>query len=86
MKVQIVGIQKGQSRNGRGFTNLHFTTEYTPYESQNGSCVGFKVGTEFTYADLQGIQPGDVVDLVYEKGYQDKATLANVVMLEKKKG
>ena len=82
MKVQIIGLQKGQSRNGRDFTNLFFTKEFTPYESQNGTCVGFKVGQEFTYLDVSNVKPGDICELTYEPGYQDKATLTGVVVLK----
>lgn len=82
MKVQIVGIQKGQSRNGRSFSNIYFTKEFTPYEVENsGSCMGLKVGTEFTYVDVN-CKPGDVCEFSYEPGYQDKATLTNITVLK----
>lgn len=81
MKVQIIGVQKGQSRNGRSFSNIHFSSEFTPYESENGSCIGLKVGTEFTYADVV-CKPGDVCEFSYEPGYQGKATLTNITILK----
>ena len=81
MKVQIVGVQNGQSKNGRVFKNIYFTKEFSQYEVQNGSCVGYKVASEFTYLDVQ-CKPGDVCEFTYEPGYQDKATLTNVTVLK----
>ncbi len=86
MKAIVVGVQKGQSRNGRDFTNLFFQKEFTPYEMQSGTCVGYKVDSEFTYLDCSGVKPGDTVELTYEPGYQDKATLVGVTVLAAKKG
>ena len=85
MKVQIVGIQKGQSRNGRDFANLFFQKEFTPYEQQSGQCAGLKVDSEFTYIPVD-CKPGDVCELTYEPGYQDKATLVGVEVIPQKKG
>lgn len=81
MKVTIIGVQKGKSRNNRDFTNLFFSQPFTDYEASNGSCNGFKVGTEFTYLDVN-VKPGDECEFTYEKGFQDRATLANVTVLK----
>ena len=81
MKVQIIGVQKGQSRNGRDFTNFFFQKPFTDYETSNGSCVGYKTDSEFTYINCDGIKPGDECELTYEPGYQDKATLTNIQII-----
>lgn len=85
MKVQIIGIQKGKSRNGRDFSNLFYSKPFSDYESQNGSCLGFKTGSEFTYMNVDAIKPGDVCEFTYEPGFQDKATLSNITILKESK-
>lgn len=51
--------------------------EFTRYEQENAECEGQDVVREWSGTDF-GIHPGDVVDFIYEPGYQDKATLVDV--------
>lgn len=83
MQVTIVGVKRSEyEKDGvrRESFNYCGTREYTDYEKENSSCVGLDVIKEFSskYFD---VHPGDVVDFVYEPGYQGKAQLVNIRMI-----
>lgn len=81
MKVTIIGIRKAKTKNGRDFCQYYFQKPFTDYEMENSDCLGFLVGSEFSYRDY-GLKPGDVCDFQYEPGYEGKATLTDVVVLK----
>lgn len=81
MKVTILGVMKGTTKGGNAFWNYFFQKEFTRYESENNDCLGLKVGEEFSYVDYD-LKPGDVCDFQYEPGFQDKATLTDVIVLK----
>ena len=79
MKVTVTGTMKGTSKAGREFFQLFATTPFTEYESQNNDCMGLKTVEVFTYLDCGSLRVGDEVDLVYEPGFQGRATLVQIV-------
>lgn len=79
MTCTIVGIRKGESK-GKPCWNVAATKDYSAYDQQNSECEGVDVVSEFTYIDF-GIHPGDVVEFVYDKGFQGRATLVDVKIL-----
>ena len=79
MKVTITGIMKGKNKAGRDFTQLYATTVFTDYELESNDCTGHKTIDVFTYLDCGSLQIGDVVDLVYEPGFQGRATLTDII-------
>lgn len=85
MEVVIVGVKsleyKGKDGKSRTGFNIAGLKDYTRYEQENASCEGQDVIREFTNIDF-GIHPGDRVEFVYEPGFQDKATLVDVKMIE----
>lgn len=79
----ITGIKavKSQKTNKVGYT-IFFTTPFSDYEVENSeSCDGVTCGQVFTYKDYS-VKPGDIVDMRYEPGYQDKAMLSDIVMVK----
>lgn len=80
MKVTIIGIKKAQTKNKKNFCQYFFQKAFTDYEMENSDCLGFTVGSEFSYKDYN-LKPGDVCDFQYEPGYEGKATLSDVVVL-----
>lgn len=83
MKVVIVGVKKSKSKDRDAFTYAGLK-EYTPYELENADCEGQDVISEFSYTDFN-LRVGDVVEFLYEPGYQGRATLTDVRMIEKSK-
>lgn len=81
MKVTIIGIKKAQTKNKKNFCQYYFQKAFTDYEMENSDCLGFVVGSEFSYRDYN-LKPGDVCDFMYEPGYEGKATLSDVVVLK----
>lgn len=81
MKVTIIGIRKGKTKNGRDYFQYYFSKNFTDYEMENSECAGFITGSEFTYRDYK-LHPGDECDFQYEPGYEGKATLSDVVVLK----
>ena len=80
MKVTVVGVRKGTSKNGRNFCQYFVTKPFSDYDISNGDCSGFQTASEFTYRDY-GLKVGDVCDFQYEPGFEGRATLSDVVVL-----
>lgn len=83
----IVGIRETISKStGKPFYNYSYMEDYTDYERETSNqCVGHKVGVEGSSIRFD-VNVGDKVKMYYEKGYQDKAFLAEVIVKEKAKG
>ena len=83
MRVTVIGVMKGQNKNGKEFMQIFATKPFSTYESQTNQCLGLSVHSEFTYGNYD-LTPGDEVELKYEPGYQGKATLVDIEVLKKK--
>ncbi len=85
MQVTIVGVKqmdyKGKDGSRRQGFNICGLKDFTRYEQENADCEGQDVVREFTSMDFN-VHPGDKVEFIYEPGYQDKATLVDVKILE----
>lgn len=81
MKVEIVGIRKGKTKNGKDFFNYYGLKEFSNYDQENGECDGRMPVDAFSYMDY-GVAVGDIVDFQYEPGFEGKATLSNIVMIQ----
>lgn len=77
----VVGVKKSVTGKGRDFYNYFFNVPFSDYESENADCLGMTVQSEGSYKDFS-VKPGDVVQLSYEKGYQDKAVLSDIVVVK----
>lgn len=85
--MRLVGIKattmtSGKNEGKTGYT-YSFMKEYTEYEKDNSTCEGYAVTTEFSYTHF-GVSIGDYVTPVYEKGFQDKAILVNLIPFKPK--
>lgn len=79
MRVTIVGVKKSKSKDRDAF-NYAGIKDYTDYEQDNAVCEGQDVISEFSYRDF-GLHVGDVVEFLYEPGFQGRATLTDVRMV-----
>ena len=82
----IVGIRETKSKTtGKPYFNYYFMEDFTDYEKESAEqCVGKKVAFESSPLRFD-VQVGDKVKCYYEKGYQDKAMLAEMIVKEKGK-
>lgn len=81
MKVTIIGTKVAKTKSGKMGYTYYFQKPFTAYESENSECLGFAVGHEFSYIDFD-LRPGDVVNFIYEPGYEERATLVDVSLLK----
>lgn len=84
MRVTIIGVKaseyKGKDNQMKRGYNICGLKDYTRYEMENSDCEGQDVVREWTNVDFN-VHPGDVVDFIYEPGFQDKATLVDVKVI-----
>lgn len=77
----VVGVKESVTGRGKKFYNYFFNKPFSDYESENADCIGMSVQTEGCYKSFP-VKPGDVVELSYEKGFQDKAVLSDIVVVK----
>lgn len=87
--MKLIGIKatkmtSGKSEGKTAYTYF-LTSPYTDYEIQTSECCGLKTTSEFSYTKFD-VAVGDEVTPVYEKGFQDRAVLVNLVPFPKEKG
>lgn len=80
--MKLIGIKATKMTTGKnegktGYT-YYFEKEFSDYDKENSVCQGCCVTNEFSYTDF-GIAIGDEVTPIYEKGFQDKAVLVNLI-------
>lgn len=77
-QYQVMGVSIYE-KDGRKSWTLHAITPFGSWEKG----TGFKCVSEWTnQCDLSGLTYGQIVDPVYTKGYQGKAVLSNVRIVE----
>ena len=77
---QVVGISSNEKDGKKSYT-LHFTGQFPEYEKEKGA-VGLRVFSEWTRLDMSHIHVGDVVYIMYEKGFQGMAALSDLVVVK----
>ncbi len=82
MKAKVIGVRVSENAETKVISsNLFVMIPFSEWESNSAKeCFGHKVASEYIRKDLSDIKPNDEVDLVYEKGFQDKAVLTDVVV------
>ncbi|MBO5472198.1 MAG: hypothetical protein J6A08_00170 [Lachnospiraceae bacterium] len=81
MKCTIVGIKKGKTKNGKECYNYYGVKDFSDYDRENSECQGQEPVSAFSYKDYS-VMVGDVVDFRYEPGFEGRATLEDIVMVE----
>ena len=77
-QIKVMGVQT-HDKDGRKSWTLHGAAPFDTWETGNG----YKVVSEWTNrVDLSSLQNGQIVEPVYTKGYQGKAVLTNVRIVE----
>lgn len=84
--VRILGIQSYASKDKNGNpvinNNIHFCENFNEYDMKNGA-MGLRCSSEFTRMDLPPtLKPDDICRLSYSKGFQDKAVLSDIEIIE----
>ncbi len=83
-KRQVIGLVKRKSKTGAIYTTLHLVGSHDNYSVDNAEvCQGSRVMTETTAHDLPSVHIGDEVELLYGKGFEDKAVLRSLIVTQK---
>lgn len=83
-KWQVIGIVKRKSKTGAIYTTLHLVGPHDKYSVENAEvCQGSRVIVETTAAELPPVNIGDEVELLYAKGFEDKAVLRSLIVSQK---
>lgn len=79
---EVIGKKsyKSASSGKTGYT-YYFAVDFKDSDKEAGECEGRATLQEFSYTDFPVI-PGDKISLFYERGYQDKAMLADIQVME----
>ena len=85
MKVTILGIKKTSYKGKDGSDKISYNyscaKDYTEYEQENAECKGQDVIREYSSKEYP-VQVGDVVNLIYEPGFEGRATLVDMQMVK----
>lgn len=74
-QVLIVGVYSYTS-NGKSGSVVSYLRDFDGWQRERGTVVeGVCAESEFTHMDCLGLQVGDVVQLIYQKGFKGKAEL-----------
>lgn len=78
-EFEIVGIMSSKGKDGTIFTTLCLTGAFPPYRSEKSQRVeGVDVTREVTTIPCDHLNVGDFVQLVYTRGYENKARLVAI--------
>lgn len=84
MLAKILGVTSYEKDGKKNYT-LHYCQEFTAYDKERGA-EGLKVSTVWTnLACAALIMPDDLVELQFEPGFQDRATLVDILRYPKNK-
>lgn len=75
--LQVVGLKKSEKDGNVSYT-LYALANFEEWEKGQG----LKVVQEWTRADLSGVKINSIVTPIYTKGYQGKAVLAGVNVVQ----
>lgn len=79
----LVGKKVATSKTGTKYYSYYFQVPFTDYELENAECTGCAVAIENCTKDFPNVGIGDEVILSYAKGFQDKAVLNQIVVVQK---
>lgn len=78
----VIGKKHTKTAKGNDFYQYFFSRPFTVYESEHSvMCDGMAVETEGSFTDFP-CKPDDVVELVYTKGFGDKAVLSDIKVVK----
>lgn len=83
MTYTLLGRKTVTTKTGRKWYTYYFSTEFTDYEKENSEqCLGSSVLIEGSGTDFV-VNLGDVCELSYAKGFQDKAVLSGIHVVDR---
>lgn len=79
----IVGIKTIKTKTGNTGYEIFYTEPFSQYEADTSESIhGLSCGREYSRKDFS-VKVGDVVNMIYEKGFQDRAQLVDIQIVKK---
>ena len=79
----MLGRKKVTTKTGRKWNTYYFICDFADYEKENSEeCLGSCVLIEGSGIDFV-VNVGDVCELTYAKGFQDKAVLSGIHVVDR---
>lgn len=80
--VQIVGIYS-YSKDGKNGSSLSYLQSFENWQAERAVRIdGVRAETEFSRMDCSQLNVGDIVRLIYKKGFRDRAELVGYSIVE----
>lgn len=80
-EVQVIGIKLGTGKTGNPSNTLCYTRLWSDFDLQAGA-EGLWCENRWTTVDLSGLHVGDVIELIWEPGFNGVAVLRDYKMLK----
>lgn len=85
MKARLTGIVSRKKEDGKVSTMLYVDQiGFNAYESDATICKGYKTA-EIYYNKPVEAEPGDILQIDYEPGYQGRAQVSEISVIQRKK-
>ena len=82
-EYEVLGILTTIGKEGKVFSTLYFATGFPEYRAEKAvRAEGVVVVKENTSLDVSSLKVGDLVNLVYARGYEDKAKLVKILKVQ----
>ena len=79
---EVIGKKQVKTKAGRDFYNYYLARPFSQYENDSAVlALGRAVEIEGSGQNFD-VKPGDFVELRYSKGFQDKATLSEMIVVK----
>lgn len=82
--AKLVGIKVTTRQDGNKGYVYHFVDTFSDYDKEHAECYGNQVFSEYSTKAFK-VNVGDEVDVIYAKGYQDKAVLMDILVVSENK-
>lgn len=82
-EYEVLGILTTTGKEGKVFSTLYFATGFPEYRAEKAvRAEGVLVVRENTALDVSSLKVGDLVNLIYTRGYEDRAKLVKIIKVQ----
>lgn len=82
--AKLVGVKVITKKDGEKGYMYYILDAFSDYDKEHAECYGNQVFSEYSTKAFK-VNVGDEVDIVYAKGYQDKAVLMDLHVVSENK-
>lgn len=82
--AKLVGMKVTTRPDGTKGYIYNFADSFSKYDKEHAECRGSRVFSEYSKMSFD-VNIGDEVDVIYDKGFQDKAVLVDILVVSESK-